>query len=633
MSRYWNAAALALCTLTYSGAARAWLFHEHTLIGRTAVQSLSKEDAAALGAAWTEVRAGSPRLCAAFGKPDTEYVLGPQPKPPKGEVCADFPMLPATAGDFSCAPDDLWKTITQSDWLPKIAAAAHNTEARIYDAGRRWKASVLSDSVLEAWHDNHLKNFELDPGYLQRARGNMAHFLWPRKNDDLESYLTEAFARGRAPNAAAFYAAYHIAAVRFAQRAAAIKDGQSEARRTALKWMFFSEATALHYLEDGFSAGHAVGRAGDARDRTGTHDYYCEHGVEGRIWPTGRGLASEPDTYVAHGDAFMTREDQRHAASAVRMSLCDVAHVLGGSPSDRAILTSADFAPSEKVTDDTMDTCVESTAKHPTLDTVPPWLAEAAKDPWIWSVLRLTMMPALATDKEKEPHTTLPVFPTEVGVFIGAYASGGISAGLGLGGYGRQVRFPLWSDGGIEVGFGGAGIATAQSDALLVVSAGGILQSPELDAPLAGKPIIPARMGFSVRLRSPFRYVPGIELLYTLPGVILGSSNARSWFVSAAEAGFFGIERQWSTPLGSVQIVALRELGFRYLTLSDGTGASAGFEFPLLEMKPHPWYAGSTGNSFVLQLGATADIGAATMSVGGFLRIGLHARRYLPLTL
>lgn len=634
MARLWQVSLLASCVLTYASAAKAWLFHEHTSIGRTAIKWLPEDDTATLSKAWEEARQGIPRLCAALGRPDKEYVLGSGREPDEKAFCADFAMIPAVAGDFSCAPDDLWENVTKSEWLPKIAAAAHRTEVRIAEANRKKKPLVsTAEAVREAWRDNHLKNFEHDAGYLQRARGNIAHFLWPRRSDDLDEYLSDAFAPGRSPNAAAFYTIYHIAAVRFAQRAASLKPEQGDARREALRWMFFSEATALHYLQDGFSAGHAVGRAGDSRDRTGTHDYYCEHGAEGRTWPSGRGEGSEPDTYVAHGDAFMQREDQRHAADAVRMSLRDVAHVLADGQSFRDIITADTFAPAEKVKENTMDACVAGTAKNPTLDTVPSWLKSAKDDPWIWSVLRLSMMPALATDRDPEPHTTAPVFPTEAGLFVGAFAAGRASAELGLGRQGGKVRFPFSGEGGIEVGFGGAGLATAQTDAMLMVSLGAVLQSSELDAPLVGDVLVPSRLGFSLRFRVPFRYVPGVELLYTLPAMLLGSNYARGWVVRAAEAGFFGIERQWMTPIGTFQIVALREIAVRFLSLSDGTSSAASLEFPLLEVKPRPWYGASTGNAFTLQLGLATDLGGATRSVGGFLRVGLDTRRYLPLTL
>lgn len=637
MKWHWEVPALALSVFAYSNSAGAWLFHEHTAIGRTAVGALPREESKTLTDAWTELRADSKRLCAELARPDSNYTLGPGQEPPSdASFCADFAMIPAVAGDFSCAPDDLWESVTRSDWLPKIARAAHETEVAIVRA--KANASTFpvlqtpNEKIREAWHDNHYKNFVYDPGYLGRARGNVAHFLWPRQSDDLDAYLKDAFVQGRSPNAAAFWAAYHISAVRFAHRAAA-KEAGSKERRELLRWMFFSEATALHYLEDGFSAGHAVGRAGDSRDRTGTHDYYCENGIEGRVWPEGRGDTTERAAYVAHGDAFMSTEDQRHAAVAVRMSLRDVARTLAGSTADREILSDA-FAPADKVKEDTMDACVESFQKAPALDMVPKWLAPAADDGWIWSVLRLTMMPSLARTKDEiEPHTTLPVFPTEVGAFVGAYAAGRTSVEYGLNKSFQKWRFPVTGEGGVEAGFGGNGLATDQTDAILLLTFGALLQSAELEAPLVGETVLPSRFGFTVRARVPFRYVPFAELVYTIPAVIFGSNRARAFFVEATEAGFFGIERRFSTPLGSFQIVALREIAFRYLTMSDGTGAAAGIELPLLEVKPQPWYAASTGNSFVIQLGVTADFGQTTRSVGAFLRLGLDTRRYLSLTL
>lgn len=632
MRRRWMTGVFAAALITYSEHAGAWLYHEHTAIGRTAVQSLPAGEAETLRAAWAIVQGASRgRLCVPFGEPDTNFVLGPSAEPPATGFCADFPMLAAAAGDFSCAPDDLWTSVVESAWAPRIARAAHLTEAAILAATGALPERADAGEIREAWHDNHLQNFQIDPDYLARARGNLAHFLWPRAGDSLESYLAEVFRSGRAPNAAAFYAIHHVSAVRFAHRAASLPPGQEGARPALLRSMFLSEATALHYLQDGFSAGHGVGRAGDSRDRAGTHDYYCEHGVEGRLWPAGRGETRVSDTYLAHGDAFMRAEDQRHAAVAVRMSLRDLAHVLAVAPTSREILTSAKLAPAERIDADSMDACLDKG-----LDRVPPWLAVAAEDPWIWSVLRLTTMPSLATSAADAPGTeggelptTAPVFPSDMGVFVGAFAAVRQSGVYGLGTHGAQARFPASGDAGAELGLGADGIATSQSDAMILLSLGGTLQSAEIDAPFAGRAIAPARMGFSARLRIPFRFVPVVELAYMLPGLALGSLGARRWLVSAAESGFFGLERQWSTGSGTFQVVALREIGLRYLTAVGGTDASASLEFPLLELKPQRWYAGSMANSFTVQLGVALDLGQTTASVGGFLRFGLDVRRYL----
>jgi hypothetical protein len=45
-----------------------------------------------------------------------------------------------------------------------------------------------------------------------------------------------------------------------------------------------TESFALHFIEDAFSAGHVAGSWGGVAERKGTHDYYCEAGLDGSTW-------------------------------------------------------------------------------------------------------------------------------------------------------------------------------------------------------------------------------------------------------------------------------------------------------------------------------------------------------------
>jgi hypothetical protein len=140
---------------------------------------------------------------------------------------------------------------------------------------------------------------------------------------------------------------------------------------------------------------------------------------------------------------------------------------------------------------------------------------------------------------------------------------------------------------------------------------------------------VPARMGFSVRLRAPFRVIPGLELFYVVPGVALGSRAARRWLIGAAETGFLGMQPRWPLGGGTFQVVLLREVGLRYLVASDGSDGSLGLELPIVEWKPYSWYSGSFASTFSTQLGFALDTGKSTASAGLFLRVGFGARKYV----
>jgi hypothetical protein len=107
---------------------------------------------------------------------------------------------------------------------------------------------------------------------------------------------------------------YHGAALLYARAAHDDQRGLDWAR-----WAFLSEAMAQHFLQDSFSAGHMVGARGGVPDRIGTHDYYCEHGIEARSW---RGSKD----YFAHGDGFMSTPELDIVAAASERSFDQIAH-------------------------------------------------------------------------------------------------------------------------------------------------------------------------------------------------------------------------------------------------------------------------------------------------------------------
>jgi hypothetical protein len=649
------AAALATATAVLAGPStgRAWLLHEHTHIGRTALSILPAEAQrtgqapltqvldlqvdwiAVLEDAWRvvveeEKRAFAPipgfpvppgRLCKSLSRSESKWLFG-KPDATAEERCIDFPMLAAIAADFSCSPQDLWKVAVQETWLPDVLAVSQKTE-------RLLSLATSKAQRIDIWHADHVDNFAADLRYLDRAKDNRGHFAWPRATDQLRAYLADALKAGRPPNSHAFYVLYHTAALRFAQSARKLEDA---ARRAAIKNAMLSEAFALHYLQDSFSAGHIAGRAGGSRSRAGTHDYYCENGLEGALWQEGRDdlcppgtPCDEQNTYLAHGDAFMEERDRLHAAHAVQRSLHDLVRALRWDCPERSWLFAKELDYLEKIGGPEMDACTG-------VLTVPACLEGAADDLDVRYTLRITIQPARSTEAEPlvegEPATTLPTFATEMGLFGGLFASARVVGGASVRDPSSSWHVLTKMDAGLEGGLGISGITTAQSDGLVWLQVGAALDSP---AVFGGSPDPHAgRFGAALRVRAPFYVVPLLEhLAFTLPAWFLDNLGARRFLTKATESGLVNLARVHTTELGSFQLVLGRELGFRYVLGPGGEDSSFGFDWPVFEYKPRQWYASSVSNVFSVQLGAYLDVENSTSSIlGAFLRVATSARRY-----
>ena len=655
----WTAALAAAAAVTSAQRpAGAWLLHEHTHIGRTALSMIpaeavetgrrpigpvvevqqacirTLEDAWAIlveeekssHAALPGMPLRKPRLCASLHQPESEWLFH-KPDATADERCIDFPMLAAIAGDFSCSPRDLWDVATQAAWLPKILEVSQETERLLAEA-------TSNAQRVDAWHKDHVENFAVDLLYLDRAKDNRGHFAWPRATDQLRAYLGDALAPGRPPSSHAFYVLYHAAALRLVHASRTLTDQKQ--RRAAVRDALLSEAFALHYLEDSFSAGHIAGRSGGSRARAGTHDYYCENGLEGALWPEGRDDLCPPDvpgaprppcdknTYLAHGDAFMAERDRVHAAHAVQRSLRDLAFALRWGTPDRTWLFHDGLASLEDIAAPAMDACTG-------VPSVPEHLGPAADDLDIRYTLRVTIQPVRSKTGgellEGEPSTTLPTFASEMGLFAGVFASARLAGGAEVRDPAPSWRMLSKMDAGVEGGVGISGVTTAQSDGLLWLQLGAALDSPAVVADsLAAHP---GRFGVALRVRAPFFAVPLLEhVFFTLPAWFLANLESRRLLARGTESGLLGLARVHTTGLGSFQLVLGREFGFRYVLGPDGS-RSFGFDWPVFEYKPRQWYAGSVSNVFSVQLGAHLDVENSTSSIlGAFLRVGTTARRY-----
>jgi hypothetical protein len=175
-------------------------------------------------------------------------------------------------------------------------------------------------------------------------------------------------------------------------------------------------------------------------------------------------------------------------------------------------------------------------------------------------------------------------------------------------------------------------------------------------------PGLPARSALNFRLRIPFWLIPG-DLL--LAGPVLGLTDPallEKMAIVAADGGLVPWQTKLSTPIGSLQFVAGREVGvdlFGYLGGKDAFLAAAGgtpsgtpifepvalrsveWDFPILELRPLREYGMRYSFATYLQLGAGFDtpFDAVNLVPGqpvpplktryfGFVRIFFDGRRY-----
>ncbi len=312
-----------------------WIYPEHRDIAVLAVQGLDAERRAEFDRLWQEARAGDPqRMCAMVA--DSEQGVTP--------ACIDWAALSGIAGDHSCSSAEMLETVRKSDWILVVADVAAQLKvdlaripvtapseqvepaARIIaDAQRR-----LADEASRAKRQNAQRTADTrmqraDPQYATRADANLAHFLLPRPDTNLDpiDYGTLALKPGSALNAVGVYAWFHISAMEKASRLANERLSPEE-RRALVRAMLFDEAFALHFLEDVFAAGHVAGSWGDVSQRKGTHDFYNQNGLEVFTWK------GRERTIVLMGDAHMRPQDAALAAESVRKSIAQVLDAAAG---------------------------------------------------------------------------------------------------------------------------------------------------------------------------------------------------------------------------------------------------------------------------------------------------------------
>ncbi|MBX3185030.1 MAG: hypothetical protein KF915_20575 [Polyangiaceae bacterium] len=610
--------------------AQAWLFHEHHEIGIGAVNQLSPARHRLLTALWSEWRAqvnhgdllcqepaaGSSRLKCSGAECPT---LPGEPR--EISDCVDFAMLPAIAADHSCSPAELLRTVAHRPWLRDVIRISFETRGLLERAKDRAER-------LDAWHGTHIKNEMVDSQYLSRASGNDAHFMLARdRGDTLESYARRSIAESSEINAIGLYLAYHRVALELALTLSKTPEG-APGRLTLLQRTLAAEAFALHFLEDSFSAGHTVGTWGKAPDRMGTHDYYCEHGIDAETWSGRR--------YTAHGDGHLKPKDHERAAFAVASSLSQLLDAAAGDYSVRDRLP--------RLTDDEtralsgLDAC--KVTRNPTM------LAAFASHPLALEVLNQTLRPALGSN---DAH--LPRFTNEVGAFVRFYS--GIRSGGNFSGYQSPApalvpRLHTDLEVGLAMGYGFEGIVTSSTDGVVFLQLSGVAAAREKDLACPSPCVddrthgkagdrVPSRLGLGVRLRLPQLLLPA-DTLVLLPLVMAFDFQAgKQLGLMAADGGLF---RLWKR-IGPHQLILFREVGVNIYGALFGTPSfkpvngeredftAVELDFPFYEYRPLRRFAERQTATGMLQVGTSVDLNPFETAYLVYVRFGFDGRLYL----
>lgn len=581
---------LTLATTLFSVPAAAWIYPEHRDIMAGALQDLPAEQQRFLAALWSDARSGhESQYC-------QEMVTGDG----RSAVCIDLAAWAAIAGDHSCSPDGLLAATLPSDWILKVAQVGATTKVGLENAKTR-------DAKLNQWAISNLRLQYVDADYLNRAGANNGHFLIPRSTNNLDEYLATALAEATEPNAIGLYVYYHLGALGLAQRwAAATEPG---ARAALARQVLATEAFAIHFLEDAFSAGHVAGTWGSAAERKGTHDYYCEFGLDTGSW--------DGTPMVLLGDAHMRPQDLKRTAGIVALSLTqvyDAAHSAG--PATKAARSIEPAAARDAAA---FDSCTAT--RQPTATVTAKALPE------VIPIVQKTPVAGRGKDDVHVPH-----FRQEIGPFVGF--SGDLTGGGEFGGYQSGDAAPRWY-GTAEIEFRlGVGLealtgSTGAGQAFLGV---GYSYAPAQNGPsdsqfaAAGVPIVPGRRGLTTRLRVPFYVIP-FDLILVAPILAWASPSAMTNMgIVAASGGLLRYERAFNTPIGAFQLLIGREvavtfwgyLGDRVESIGIAApGATVpyssnlaflsyrvlGLDFPTFEYRPLREYSTNQALTFALQVG------------------------------
>jgi len=564
----------------------AWLYPEHRDITLLALKMLEPEQLSQLEELWSEARLGNEsRLCVQMAEP----TQGPKPS------CIDYAAWPALAGDHSCSARGMLNEVLIAPWVLKVAAVGARLDSELSAAAR-------SDQRVNALRRSDIDLLRADPDLVRRAQSNNAHFLLARPNVAIEpkAYMLIVLGSGAELNAVGTYTFYHERALAASARIAEGHLSPEVHAKIALAALA-NEAFALHFLEDSFASGHVAGNWGNNAIRLGTHDYYSGHGVEVTTWNGTR--------FVALGDAYLTPEDEKRVATAVRDSLAQLADALAGK---LKVLPDN----SENVQPDAFDVCQERHFPSAVID------EEQVRE--LLPIIKQTPTPALG-----DVPGQLPRFRSEIGTFVGVSAAvlgQGMNGGFGSNQSGASGTGGLETS--VRVGVGLDDVLDESGDGLMFASLG-----YRLDGKALGEATIPGRGALTLRGRAPFWLVPG-DLVVAAPVLALFSRKTlQKMALQAANGGLIPWQTGIATRIGRFQFVLGREVGINWYRLDthnpmllptpgvaplDRTLVavrSLQVDFPILEYRPFRSFSRNQTSIVLIQLYAGFDTPTQTSVV------------------
>ena len=565
----------------------AWIFPEHRDITFVAIQKLSPEYRRILDKLWAEARIGHENRLSDSVIDETQGI-----KP----IHLDYATWPGVAGDHSCSARNMLNNIIKTEWILKVADVAAKLKIDIANSKNR-------HDHINALRDADIELQRVDPNYATRAGSNNVHFLLARPDVRIEvrEYLIACLTKGAELNALGAYTWYHISAMLKVSKYA--NENLSDKERSALILAALAdEAFALHFLEDAFASGHTAGTWGDASQRKGTHDYYNEKGLEVITWDGKRTILT--------GDAFMRVGDAEFASISVRKSIEQLIDAASGK-------ITFDYHYGNESIDalpDSFNVCENNYMPERKVD--PNIIGPCAE------ILITTPVPGLAAGLGE-----LPRFRSELGLFIGAYAS--MHGNTVNGGFGANQNRPgatAGIDAGIRLGIGLEGVMHGGGDGLVFLDFGWrqdgastmkFGNSPILQDAGQFSAAIPGREAFTFRFRMPFYIVP-FDLLIASPMLFIAPETYASMAVTAGLGGLIPWQAGIETGIGRFQFILGREIGVALygrgdvkdallIPLNDASTALVNFrstqlDFPIVEYRPFRTFSLDQSSSLVLQL-------------------------------
>lgn len=589
-------AAFTMAAVVFStNDASAWVYPEHRDIAVQAVVRLSPQRRAAFDSIWAMARRGNEsRLCSLVVDP----LQGREPQ------CLDWASWPAIGGDHSCSPQELLHNVIKSDWILGVA-----------DVAARLKEDLASSTVnyhrVNALRNSDLRMQRTDPDYATRAGSNNVHFLLARTSAtiNMRQYAHDCLVPGAELNALGAYAIFHQSAMRKIARLRSDNSLTDDQRRDLAIAAMADEAFALHFLEDTFASGHVAGTWGETSIRKGTHDYYCEHGMEITTW-SGRQA-------IIKGDAYMRPEDAENAAKTIRKSLEQLIDVFTGAVDD---------VTPEKGTEllaYPFNVCQNNVM--PSLVDIDSGTIDRLTD-----IIQDLPVPGLA-----DGSGSLPRFRAELGGFIG-FNSGARVAGTSNGFSLNQTEAGGMAslDLNVRLGMGLEGVLNESGDGLVFLEGGIRLDGPStqpfypditLNVGGAVTSAIPSRNAFQTRIRLPFWLVPG-DLILAVPLLIFSPQTYQQMAVVAGNGGIIPWQTAIATPIGRFQFMLGREIGASFYGYDETDRAfmavpsadtlqvkfvgvkSIYVDVPILEYKPFRSFASNQSSGFTVQIFTGFDI-------------------------